>query len=71
MIICMFIILAQSVHYFTFTQVFQGKCEQVQLDRVAQMIDFLLFAIAWLLIGCAVAWIIGSASGRDNGARDK
>jgi len=29
----MFLILAQSVRYFTVTQGFLGKCEQVQLDR--------------------------------------
>ena len=34
------------------------------------MIDILLGVIAWLLIGCGIAWIIGGASGRDN-ARDK
>jgi hypothetical protein len=71
MIICIFSILAQSVHCLTFAQVFQEKYEQVQFDRMARMIDFILFVVGWLLIGCAVAWIVGGASGRDNGARDK
>ena len=34
------------------------------------MIDVLLFVLAWLVIGCVIAWIIGGASDRD-GARDK
>ena len=67
----MFIILAQSVRYFRATQEFQKKRAQAQLDRMAQMIDFILFVLAWLLIGCAVAWLVGGASGRDNGARDE
>jgi hypothetical protein len=42
------------------------------LTGIDQMINFLLFVIAWFLIGCAVAWLIGGASGRcDKGARDK
>ncbi len=34
------------------------------------MIEILLIVLAWFLIGCVVAWIIGGASGRDS-ASDK
>ena len=30
------------------------------------MLYALLLVIAWLLIGCAIAWIIGGTSGNDN-----
>lgn len=29
------------------------------------MIDILVIAIVWLLIGCGIAWIIGGATNRD------
>ena len=29
------------------------------------MIEILMYGIAWLVIGCGIAWIIGGASGHD------
>lgn len=37
-------------------------------SAVPEMIDFLVYGIAWLLFGCGIAWIIGGASDRDDGS---
>ena len=57
--------LARSVLNFTF----EG-CDlwapKRRLTGISQMLYALLLVIAWLVIGCAIAWIIGGASGNDN-----
>ena len=66
MIKLIFLFLARSVHNFTFARVVSLWAPKRRLTGISPMLYALLLVIAWLLIGCAIAWIIGGASGNDN-----